>query len=358
MRVASATASGGGVRRVAVRRTGGGVRAARRCRSTSERVEVARLEEEVEEEERRQSPALASLRVREVTESQHASELVACAALRVRCFYAYPGAADGSVLFGAAEEAAKGRWLGARRRSEEARMLKMRRLGMHVTCLAASVDLATLKGSSEDALAAGLAEDAAATGAASFAEGAGSARFVDERAGRLCEVLGTLDIHRGERLPGEVLEGNHPRKPPEEAEETLQTARDSYRAAFKTHGTLAGDPNLGRAYIFNVCVSPRARRMGVGSRLLQAAHEKATEMGVRTIYVHVEVDNTGAQALYRQEGYIYEKEEPPDATIKLGRPRRYLMAKHLVAPQGLAAQASNAAICKKEASVVLTAGGP
>jgi ribosomal protein S18 acetylase RimI-like enzyme len=67
---------------------------------------------------------------------------------------------------------------------------------------------------------------------------------------------------------------------------------------------LAGDTPEGRAYLFNLCVCPRARRRGVGSQLLSRAVARASRLGVRFLYVHVERQNTAARHLYARHGFV------------------------------------------------------
>ena len=114
----------------------------------------------------------------------------ACAGMRVSAFYVYEGPASGAVLFGDGAARERAAWLDARRRAEEARGSRMAALGMHVTCLAAVAHCGALAGGEE--------------------EGGGA-----PRAWRLLpasgeEVIGTLDVHVGDRLPGELLEGSLP----------------------------------------------------------------------------------------------------------------------------------------------------
>jgi len=56
-------------------------------------------------------------------------------------------------------------------------------------------------------------------------------------------------------------------------------------------------------YITEVAVSPRARRTGAGTKLLQGIDELAKVRGVETVYLHVDVTNVAACALYEKAGY-------------------------------------------------------
>jgi len=133
-------------------------------------------------------PLPLALEVRDATGSDSLQR--ACAGMRVSAFYVYEGPASGALLFGDGAARERAAWLDARRRAEEARGGRMAALGMHVTCLAAVTHWGALQGCEDD--------DGGAP-----------------RAWRLLpasaeEVIGTLDVHVGDRLPGELLEGSMP----------------------------------------------------------------------------------------------------------------------------------------------------
>mgnify|MGYP000386125771 CR=1 FL=1 len=73
-------------------------------------------------------------------------------------------------------------------------------------------------------------------------------------------------------------------------------ARDGERIV----GCAIGDRQGGQGRVINLCVDPTARRQGIGSRLLR---ELETSLAHPSIVLMVEESNTGAQALYRKEGY-------------------------------------------------------
>lgn len=317
-------------------------------------------------------PAPLALDVRDATGSDALQR--ACAGMRVSAFYVYEGPASGAILFGDAATRDRDAWLDARRRAEEARGGRMAALGMRVTCLAAVARC--------DAL---LQEEKAAEGGA-------------PRAWRLLpadaeEVVGTLDVHVGDRLPGELLEGCFPAvaaplAPPAHApaEPAALSARAAYRnappgagavaaaaaaaaavvaafdaafssgdgdhvlpfapgvaepadpdaaaaaavAAAAAAGKPAGFASAGaRAYLFNVCVVPAARRRHVAARLIAAAARAAAQARVRHLYVHVEADNEAARALYARARFAPEAEEPQWLANRLGRPRRLLLRRDL-----------------------------
>jgi len=55
--------------------------------------------------------------------------------------------------------------------------------------------------------------------------------------------------------------------------------------------------------VFNLCVSPSARRQGIASHLLAQCEAGAAEWGEPGLYLKVEVENYGATDLYRQCGF-------------------------------------------------------
>ena len=357
--------------------------------------------------------------------------LRACAALRVQCFYRYDHEnrdPDGALLFGEASERARRAWLERRLQSEMNRGRRLTDLGMRVSTFAATraaPDAATLA-RERDALAQAEAEESARwdlnaplvrqkasandasdpstserfDGGRSAASAAparclippprGAARQEGARESRETEVVGTVDLHVGARLPGEFLEGALPRRadggevdgevpvvravgtsgPTSPAEtsafpETSPPGGEAVDVAVAAAATFAdaaaaddavvaasaalvfgelplsapadgGEGYAGggaldgrRAYAFNVCVAPHARRRGVARRLLAAAHASAARGGVEHVYCHVERANAAARGLYESLGYVAEAEESDWLAGKLGRPPRVLMRKSL-----------------------------
>ena len=197
------------------------------------------------------------------------------------------------------------------------------------------------------------------------------------RGGARTEVVGTLDVHVGARLHGELLEGKLPSPtgaPLPTKEDFAPFDDDDYgggggggsadpfavavaaAAAFANGGDGVlpwappagaaeedgdGDRDTGRgyagggalngerAYLFNVCVAPHRRRQNIASRLLRAAHRGLSDAGVKYAYVHVELGNVPAMRLYAREGYAVETEESEWLAGKLGRSPRALMVKTL-----------------------------
>jgi ribosomal protein S18 acetylase RimI-like enzyme len=339
-----------------------------------------------------------------------ARTLEACAALRVRCFYRYDHEtrdANGALLFGEASEDARRAWVERRLRSETTRARRLSDLGMRVTSFAATrrapddATLATEKRAfrlAEEAEAArwdlnrppklweGFREvpDVAAFDDAYVPSSAPFRCLIPLGPGDTArrEVVGTVDVHVGARLPGEFLEGAFPSEKPARGDvdrsETFQEIPRETRAergavdvavaaaaSFSATASLSdavvaasglaafaegrapelpsADPAGGgegyagggaldgrRAYVFNVCVARHARNLGVAKRLLRAVHVCAADAGVEYVYCHVERGNHAARGLYEKMGYVPEAEESDWLAGKLGKPPRVLMRKSLV----------------------------
>lgn len=172
-----------------------------------------------------------------------------CAALRVESFYTLPTAEDTGVVYcGEIGERTNARWRLNRIKAEMSQSRSMYQSSELVVSL-----VAVLSGDASDAALHPLPSSA------------------DGRSTPNAYALGTLEVLVAERLPGEAL---------------------------------AGDTPEGRAYLFNLCVCPRARRRGVGSQLLSRAVARASRLGVRFLYVHVERQNTAARHLYARHGFV------------------------------------------------------
>lgn len=125
-----------------------------------------------------------------------------------------------------------------------------------------------------------------------------------------------------------------------DAEKVLGSAECSYHEFF---GTRLGQrrPQFSILYVTEVAVNADVRGQGIGKKLMDAVEFYATSRGVETIYLHVDVDNKAARALYEKAGYkcVNGEEDPmylefttslnlhPGATK--GR-NHYLMFKNLV----------------------------
>lgn len=59
----------------------------------------------------------------------------------------------------------------------------------------------------------------------------------------------------------------------------------------------------GEVSLLNVAVDPRARRRGLGQRLLEVLQEQGREAGGETIFLEVRRSNVGGLALYKAAGF-------------------------------------------------------
>lgn len=80
---------------------------------------------------------------------------------------------------------------------------------------------------------------------------------------------------------------------------TFLVARDAATGAVV--GNLIADRYRGNTRVVNIAVAKDARRQGIGRQLLRALDGWCPE---GDIVLSVEADNTSAQRLYEQEGYI------------------------------------------------------
>jgi ribosomal-protein-alanine N-acetyltransferase len=60
---------------------------------------------------------------------------------------------------------------------------------------------------------------------------------------------------------------------------------------------------LDQGELGNVSVAPEWRRRGIGHQLIDAVLARASDRGVREIYLEVRVSNEGAQLLYNRYGF-------------------------------------------------------
>ena len=64
------------------------------------------------------------------------------------------------------------------------------------------------------------------------------------------------------------------------------------------------DSGVGRSvWIYDIIIHENFRRKGYASRTLELVEERATELGARSVELHVFGHNHGAQALYEKTGY-------------------------------------------------------
>ena len=90
-------------------------------------------------------------------------------------------------------------------------------------------------------------------------------------------------------------------------------------------GRIAAD----EAELLTLAVDPDLRRHGIGRRLLDDFHTRATKLGARQVFLEVAADNIAARSLYQQSGYCESGRRPgyyavPDApridAILMNRP--------------------------------------
>ena len=81
-----------------------------------------------------------------------------------------------------------------------------------------------------------------------------------------------------------------------------------------------------RSYLANVAVAPEARRSGVATAIIRTSERLTKLWGFDEMWLHVNIDNPGARALYEGLGYAIVSEDP-----WFYLDRRYLMRKKLVA---------------------------
>lgn len=68
--------------------------------------------------------------------------------------------------------------------------------------------------------------------------------------------------------------------------------------------------NSRKARIYSVVVSPQARGMGIGARLVDAAEKWARAQSLSEMTLEVRADNRAARSLYAGRGYVVERELP------------------------------------------------
>ena len=60
----------------------------------------------------------------------------------------------------------------------------------------------------------------------------------------------------------------------------------------------------GLGHVITIDVSPRFRRQGVGSLLMDAAEQRLTSQACHSIFLETAVDNSAAVAFYKRLGYM------------------------------------------------------
>jgi len=66
----------------------------------------------------------------------------------------------------------------------------------------------------------------------------------------------------------------------------------------------------GEAHILNLCVDPKARKLGYGDRLLEEILSRAKALLVKQVFLEVRPSNEHAMSLYRKKGFQQIAERP------------------------------------------------
>jgi ribosomal-protein-alanine N-acetyltransferase len=66
----------------------------------------------------------------------------------------------------------------------------------------------------------------------------------------------------------------------------------------------------GEAHILNLCVDPKARKLGYGDRLLEEVLNRAKALLVKQVFLEVRPSNEHAMSLYRKKGFQQIAERP------------------------------------------------
>jgi len=65
-------------------------------------------------------------------------------------------------------------------------------------------------------------------------------------------------------------------------------------------------------YVRSMAVSPRAQRMGIGHKLLDALHEHVEGGEIERIFLYTTYFTPGAKDMYAKHGYTYVRDTAPD----------------------------------------------
>lgn len=68
-------------------------------------------------------------------------------------------------------------------------------------------------------------------------------------------------------------------------------------------GFIIGRKIIDEAEIFAIAVSPNFRHRRIGTELIQNFHERAKKIGIKKIFLEVNINNFVAQKLYSSNGY-------------------------------------------------------
>lgn len=128
-----------------------------------------------------------------------------------------------------------------------------------------------------------------------FGGGGGSAASREARADRLTAEL-VERVSKGSDII--VVEGG------DDATDSVLGSADlsEQEMLLPTHSLAEG------LYLSSMAVDASSRRSGIGRALLRAAEDRAASRGATVIWLHVESGNSGARALYEQEGFTKQAE--------------------------------------------------
>ena len=245
----------------------------------------------------------------------------ACAVVRTRCFYeiederraepvtfSFDDDDDDNISIETRASKPRLRWWEDRVASETVRETMFQRVGMRGVRTFAATTRADADGTPLDADVVASIRARASTSASTSSttsrehpiDSAALRRWSVVRArdaadadSSLFVVAGTLDVHLGPSLPGEALVGARP-------------STDDTDEGFDPIDVVT--PR--RAYVFNVCVAPEFRGLGVAERLLARAHAHLRDdTDVVAAYAHVEIDNHAARRAYEKASYVVEFEQ-------------------------------------------------
>jgi len=75
-------------------------------------------------------------------------------------------------------------------------------------------------------------------------------------------------------------------------------------------GFIVAEASRGMGHIISIDVLPDSRRLGLGSKLLQAAENRLHSLGCRNVILETAVDNTSALGFYKRHQYAVLKVSP------------------------------------------------
>ena len=256
----------------------------------------------------------------------------ACAALRTRCFYEFEREETFTYDFSFDEDddsatylRARLRWWEDRIASETLREPMMRQAGvrsLRTFAALARTDAAGRRTGFEESSTTGeTLADAEALRRWSIVHERADANGNTSVAESHLAVVGTLDVHMGPNLPGEILVGRRP------FADASAAANDDDQYGFDPLAIV--DPP--RAYVFNVCVAPEFRGRGVAEAMLRVSYEYlASRTRAAVVYIHVERDNVSARRAYEKALFSIESEETPEQSASAAHEPRILLYREIL----------------------------